>query len=80
MANWNNDTFMSDWDNKYVSTNLKPGAALYNKDFFLGINSELASTQPELNSYSYAIIVRALFLLETLIALITSIRLDPDLT
>jgi hypothetical protein len=80
MTNWNNDTFMSDWDKKYVSTNLKPGAALYNKDFFLGINSELTSTQPELNSYAYAIIVRALFPLRTPSAFITGIPLDPGLT
>lgn len=80
MANWNNDTFMSDWDSKYVSTNLEPGAALYNKDFFLGINSELASTQPELHRYSYAIVVSPLVPLETLVALITGIRLDSGLT
>ncbi|KAJ9487812.1 hypothetical protein VN97_g5478 [Penicillium thymicola] len=59
MTNWNNDTFMSEWDKKYVSTNLKPGAALYNEDFFLGITSELTSTQPELSSYAYAIIAAA---------------------
>lgn len=57
MADWNTDEFMSQWDKKYVSTNVKTGAQQYNKEFFLGLNSRLCSLRPELQCYSYALIV-----------------------
>lgn len=56
MTDWAKDEFMSQWDQKYVSTNLKSGARAYDKDFFLSVNSDLA-TQPELHPYSYALVV-----------------------
>ncbi|KAH7341222.1 hypothetical protein BKA66DRAFT_434598 [Pyrenochaeta sp. MPI-SDFR-AT-0127] len=59
MANWSEDSFMSEWDKKYVSTNLKPSARQYSKEFFLPINSDLATSQPELSGFSYAIIAAA---------------------
>ncbi|KAL3476547.1 hypothetical protein BJX99DRAFT_258292 [Aspergillus californicus] len=59
MADWDEETFMSNWDKKYVSTNVKPDSPPYSKEFFLGLNSELGSRQPELKSYSYTIIAAA---------------------
>lgn len=59
MTDWGSNEFMSQWDAKYVSTNLKSGSRAYDKEFFLSINSELAA-QPELQPYSYAIVVSAL--------------------
>ncbi|KAH9206047.1 hypothetical protein DL95DRAFT_469994 [Leptodontidium sp. 2 PMI_412] len=59
MADWNTDEFMSQWDKKYVSTNVKTGAQQYNKEFFLGLNSRLCSLRPELQCYSYALIAAA---------------------
>jgi hypothetical protein len=57
MMDWDKDEFMSEWDKKYVSTNVKAGSRPYEKDFFLGLNSQFASSRPELQSYSFAIIV-----------------------
>lgn len=57
MASWSEDKFMSEWDRKYVSTNLKPDARQYSKDFFLSVNADLAASQPELREFSYAVIV-----------------------
>lgn len=57
MLDWNEDSFMSDWDAKYVSTNVKPGAPKYDRDFFMDLNSKLAASHPELKSFSHAIIV-----------------------
>ncbi|KAH7095435.1 hypothetical protein FB567DRAFT_512611 [Paraphoma chrysanthemicola] len=59
MADWSEDSFMSKWDAKFVSTNLKPGAKRYSKEFFLKINSDLVTGQPELKELSYAIIAAA---------------------
>ncbi|KAH6954791.1 hypothetical protein DER45DRAFT_646525 [Fusarium avenaceum] len=56
MLDWNEDSFMSDWDAKYVSTNVKPEARKYDRDFFLDLNSKLATSHPELKSFSHAII------------------------
>lgn len=58
MLDWNDDLFMSDWDAKYVSTNIKPQARKYDRGLFLELNSKLASSHPELKSLSHAIIVR----------------------
>jgi hypothetical protein len=57
MLDWNDDSFMSDWDAKYVSTNVKPEARKYDRDLFLELNSKLATSHPELKSFSHAIIV-----------------------
>lgn len=57
MLDWNVDSFMSDWDAKYVSTNVKPEARKYDRDLFLGLNSNLATSHPELKTFSHAIIV-----------------------
>jgi hypothetical protein len=57
MLDWNEDSFMLDWDAKYVSTNVKPEARKYDRDFFLDLNSKLATSHPELKSVSHAIIV-----------------------
>ncbi|KAH8597493.1 hypothetical protein B0O99DRAFT_77530 [Bisporella sp. PMI_857] len=59
MTDWSQDEFMSKWDKKYVSTNVKQGSKPYSKDFFLAVNSELAASQPELQNYSYAIVAAA---------------------
>ncbi|KAH7412946.1 hypothetical protein BKA64DRAFT_341096 [Cadophora sp. MPI-SDFR-AT-0126] len=59
MADWSADEFMSQWDKKYVSTNLKPGAKHFDKEFFLGLNSRLVSLRPELQGYSYTLIAAA---------------------
>ncbi|SCO91152.1 uncharacterized protein FRV6_15280 [Fusarium oxysporum] len=56
MLDWNDDLFMSDWDAKYVSTNIKPQARKYDRGLFLELNSKLASSHPELKSFSHAII------------------------
>ncbi|KAG5818318.1 hypothetical protein H9Q74_003027 [Fusarium xylarioides] len=56
MLDWNDDLFMSDWDAKYVSTNVKPQARKYDRGLFLELNSKLASSHPELKSFSHAII------------------------
>ncbi|KAL6918563.1 hypothetical protein FSST1_010058 [Fusarium sambucinum] len=59
MLDWKDDSFMSDWDTKYVSTNVKPSARKYDRDLFLGLNSTLATSHPELKSFSHAIIAAA---------------------
>lgn len=59
MTDWAQNDFMSQWDAKYVSTNLKSGSRVYDKGFFFSINSELAA-QPEVQPYSYAIVVSIL--------------------
>ncbi|KAJ3456872.1 hypothetical protein MRS44_016895 [Fusarium solani] len=59
MFDWDTDSFMSAWDKKYVSTNVKAEARPYDRDFFLGLNSKLATSHPELQSYSHAIIAAA---------------------
>lgn len=61
MTDWEKDDFISDWDKKYVSTNMKYGSSPYSKDLFCGFNSELAKAQPQLKSYSYAILVSIFF-------------------
>lgn len=60
MADWDSNEFMSSWDKKYVSTNVKPGSKPYSKDFFLGLNSSLISAQLELKDVGYTLIVRIL--------------------
>ncbi|KAK7887870.1 hypothetical protein LTR67_009264 [Exophiala xenobiotica] len=59
MATWDKDEFMSQWDKKYVSTNVKPGSKSYDKDFFLGLESRLASSQAELRNIANTLIVAA---------------------
>lgn len=58
MTDWDENEFMSQWDKKYVSTNIKIGSKPYNKEFFVAINTKLATSQPELRGFSYAIVVR----------------------
>ena len=55
-ASWVQDPFMSSWDAKYVSTNLKDDAPPYDKAFFLALNDRL-NQQPELKDYAYTLIV-----------------------
>ncbi|KAJ4252492.1 hypothetical protein NW762_011093 [Fusarium torreyae] len=59
MFDWNEDSFMSDWDAKYVSTNIKPEARKYDRDLFLDLNTKLIASHPELKSFSHAIIAAA---------------------
>ncbi|RSL89702.1 hypothetical protein CEP52_014815 [Fusarium oligoseptatum] len=59
MFDWETNSFMSEWDKKYVSTNVKADARQYERDLFLGLNSKLATSHPELQSYSHAIIAAA---------------------
>ncbi|KAK5046574.1 hypothetical protein LTR84_007335 [Exophiala bonariae] len=59
MATWDTDDFMSQWDKKYVSTNVKPGSKPYERDFFLGLASRLASAQPELKNIANTLIAAA---------------------
>lgn len=58
MADWGGDEFMVSWDKKFVSPNVKPGSNPYDKTFFLGLNSELVSSQPESKDVAYTLIVR----------------------
>lgn len=58
MADWSKDEFMSTWDQKFVSTNVKPGSKPYDRDLFLGLESELTTSQPELQDVAYTLIVR----------------------
>ena len=57
MLDWDNDTFMSEWDKTYVSTNVKPGMRPYDRGLFLKLNENLAHLHPELRSLSHALIV-----------------------
>lgn len=58
MANWDKDKFMSEWDKKYVSTNVKTGSRPYDREFFLELHSVLVSTQEgELKSVAACLIV-----------------------
>ncbi|KAK4935602.1 hypothetical protein LTR10_023363 [Elasticomyces elasticus] len=59
MSDWDKDEFMSQWDKKYVSTNLKPGARQYGKDFFLGLHAELITSHPGLQDVAYTLIAAA---------------------
>jgi hypothetical protein len=63
MANWDKDDFMSSWDKKYVSTNLKAGAKPYDKDLFRRLNEELKS-YPEIQDVSYTLIVSQMPMLQ----------------
>ena len=57
MTNWDNDPVMSEWDKKYVATNLKPDSKPYSKEFFLKLNQELAEAEEGTQDCSFAIIV-----------------------
>ncbi|KAF9884379.1 hypothetical protein FE257_001835 [Aspergillus nanangensis] len=57
MADWDTDKFMSEWDKKYVSTNVKPGAPTYSKEFFLDLHTDLTTSHPELKGFNDAIIL-----------------------
>jgi hypothetical protein len=57
MARWDTDEFMSQWDKKYVSTNVRHGSKPYDGGFFLGLESRLASSQPELKNIANTLIV-----------------------
>ncbi|CAG9946902.1 unnamed protein product [Clonostachys rosea f. rosea IK726] len=59
MPDWSKDPFMSDWDEKYVSTNVKAGSRLYDKNLFISLNSKLVASHPELGGFSHAIIAAA---------------------
>ncbi|KAI1610130.1 hypothetical protein EDD36DRAFT_64943 [Exophiala viscosa] len=59
MADWSKDQFMSAWEQKYVSTNLKPGSRPYDEAFFLNLNSDLVTSQPDLKHISYTLIAAA---------------------
>ncbi|KIV91819.1 hypothetical protein PV10_06316 [Exophiala mesophila] len=59
MADWSKDEFMQSWDEKYVTTNLKPGDKLYNAEVFLALNKRLCEDAPELKPVSHAIIMAA---------------------
>ncbi|KAF5250381.1 hypothetical protein FANTH_4414 [Fusarium anthophilum] len=59
MCDWDEDETMSAWDAKYVSTNVKPGAKPYDKDFFLNLDAKLAASSAELSVHSYAIVAIA---------------------
>ncbi|KAH6995535.1 hypothetical protein BKA56DRAFT_509245 [Ilyonectria sp. MPI-CAGE-AT-0026] len=59
MFDWDTDSAMSEWDKKYVSTNVKAGSRQYDRDLLLGLNSKLSTLHPELQSYSHAIIATA---------------------
>ncbi|KEF54720.1 uncharacterized protein A1O9_09162 [Exophiala aquamarina CBS 119918] len=59
MASWDTEEFMSQWDKKYVSTNVRPGSKAYDGRFLLGLESRLASSQPELKNIANTLIVAA---------------------
>lgn len=56
MVDWDADDFMSQWNSKYVATNVKIGSRPYSEQFFLSLNTKL-SHHTELQNYAYAIIV-----------------------
>jgi hypothetical protein len=57
MCDWARDGFMSSWDKRYVSTNVKAGSKAYDNDIFMGLNEELAVLGSGLEDISSAIIV-----------------------
>ncbi|KAJ4264144.1 hypothetical protein NW764_015952 [Fusarium oxysporum] len=59
MTDWKSNDFMSQWDQKYVSTNVKRGSRPYDKEFFLALDSKLRTERPELQRVSHAIIAAA---------------------
>jgi hypothetical protein len=63
MTEWEKDEFMSQWDKKYVSTNLKAGAKPYNRDLFQQLNQELVP-YPEIQDVSYTLIVSGRFIIQ----------------
>ncbi|OCT49466.1 hypothetical protein CLCR_05046 [Cladophialophora carrionii] len=56
MADWEKDEMMSQWDKKYVSTNVKANARKYDKAFFLALDDKLGNTGPGMRTCSAAII------------------------
>lgn len=48
---------MSQWDKKYVSTNVKKNARPYSNDLFLKLHSELVSCQSQLQPVACTLIV-----------------------
>ena len=58
MADWDEDSFMSQWDEKYVSTNVRSGSRSYDKDFFSTLTDDLTTSEPKLQDVSYCIVVR----------------------
>ncbi|EXJ96303.1 hypothetical protein A1O1_01429 [Capronia coronata CBS 617.96] len=58
MSNWDQDEFMSQWDKKYVSTNVKTGSRPYDKEVFLKLDKDLAS-YPDLHRIAHAIMAAA---------------------
>jgi hypothetical protein len=63
MAEWEKDEFMSKWDKKYVSTNLKAGAKPYNGDLFRRLNQELVP-YPEIKDVAYTLIVSGIYIIQ----------------
>ncbi|KAF9890069.1 hypothetical protein FE257_006749 [Aspergillus nanangensis] len=59
MTKWDENEFMSEWDRKYVSTNVKPGSPLYSTELLLGLHRELLTSQPQLKDVASAIIATA---------------------
>ncbi|KAJ4194436.1 hypothetical protein NW759_016531 [Fusarium solani] len=59
MKDWDADEFMSQWDKKYVSTNVKAESRPYDKEFFLALSSELATAHPELETVGDSLIAAA---------------------
>lgn len=57
MADWDGDPSMSQWDEKYVATNLKPASKPYVKAFFLRLNQELATAEEDMERCVFAIII-----------------------
>lgn len=57
MVDWAKDPFMRQWDQTYVSTNLKAGAKPYSSNRFLSYNSHLGQECPDIKKISFAIIV-----------------------
>ncbi|KAF5002932.1 hypothetical protein FDECE_10487 [Fusarium decemcellulare] len=56
MVDWENDSFMAEWDKTYVATNLKPGVKPYDRDLFLQLGQELAGVDETMQNCSFAII------------------------
>ncbi|KAH7129142.1 hypothetical protein EDB81DRAFT_697248 [Dactylonectria macrodidyma] len=59
MFDWETDSFMSEWDKKFVSTNVKAGSRPYDRDLFLALNSKLGASHTELQKHSHVIIAAA---------------------
>jgi hypothetical protein len=56
MFDWENDVFLSTWDKKYVSTNLRPGSKDFDAESFQELQEEI-DRSGNVTGVSYCILV-----------------------